>query len=102
MNLRNWSKQHTIGFLIGLGTTLLTIPLVIFIYGRVYHFSFETVWFRFGLLNAEKSRMISYASIFSLIWFHTFLRKEDWPKAMGVIMATVLNLLAIVYFKFIA
>ena len=102
MNLKNWTRQHTIGFLIGLATTIAAIPLVMWIYSMVYNYSFSHLWFRFGLLNEEKSKMISLASIANLLWFHTFLRKENWPRAMGVILATVLNLFAILYFKFIA
>lgn len=102
MNLRNWTRQHTIGFLIGLGTTIVAIPIVLLIYSAVYDFTFAHLWFKFGLLNEEKSKMISFASIANLIWFHTFLRKENYPVAMGVIMATVLNLLVILYFKFLA
>lgn len=102
MNLRNWTKYHTYGLLIGIATTLVAIPLAIFIYSKVEHFTFEHLWNKFWLLNNEKSKMISYASIANLIWFHTFLRREDWPRAYGIIMATVLNLLAILYFKFLA
>jgi len=102
MNLRNWTKQHTIGFLIGLGTTLLAIPLTILISSAINDHSFSHSWNRFSLNRVEKSRIISLASIANLVWFHFYLKRENWPTAMGVIMATVINMLVIVYFKFLA
>lgn len=102
MNIRNWTKQHTIGFLIGLATTLVAIPLTIMISSAINDYTFSFSWDKFTVMRAEKSRIISLASIANLIWFHIFLRKENWPVAMGVIMATVINLIVILYFKFLA
>lgn len=101
MNLRTWSKQHTYGLLLGILTTLVAIPLVMFILSLVDHQQMQALWFRFRIAASEKSRIISLASIANLIWFHTFLRKEKYPLAMGVIIATVINLLLILYFKFV-
>jgi len=102
MNLRPWTKQHTIGFLIGLGTTMLAIPLTIMISSAINDYPFSISWDKFLVNRAEKSRIISLASIANLVWFHVYLRKENWPTAMGVIMATVINLVVILYFKFLA
>ena len=101
MNLRSWSKQHTWGLLLGILTTLVAIPLVMLILTQLDNQEFASIWYRFKILSSEKSRIISLASIANLIWFHFFLRSEKYPVAMGVILATVLNLLLILYFKFI-
>jgi hypothetical protein len=102
MNLRNWSKQHSIGLLIGILTTAVAIPLTIVIYALLNKYEIENYFYRFSLNRVEKSKIISLASIANLIWFHTFLRQEKWPLAMGIILSTVLNLFAILYFKFLA
>ena len=102
MNLRNWSKQHSIGLLIGILTTAVAIPLTIVIYALLNKYEIENYFYRFSLNRVEKSKIISLASIANLLWFHTFLRQEKWPLAMGIILSTVLNLFAILYFKFLA
>lgn len=102
MNLRNWSKQHSIGLLIGILTTAVAIPLTIVIYALLNKYEIENYFYRFSLNRVEKSKIISLASIANLIWFHTFLRQEKWTLAMGIILSTVLNLFAILYFKFLA
>ncbi len=102
MNLRNWTKQHSIGLLIGILTTAVAIPLTIVIYALLNKYEIENYFYRFSLNRIEKSKIISLASIANLLWFHTFLRQEKWPLAMGIILSTVLNLFAILYFKFLA
>jgi hypothetical protein len=102
MKLREWSKQHTIGLLIGLATTLICIPLIMFILGQMDYRPFSTMWFKFRISNAEKTRIISLASIGNLFWFHRFLKQEKYNTAYGVIAGTIIFLLVILYLKFIA
>lgn len=99
MNLRNWSKKHTLGLLLGILTTLVALPLVMFIYSQIYHDA--GIWRRFSFMHQEQSRMLSLASIANLIWFHLLIRKENYPMAMGIIMATVVNLTAIICLKYV-
>ncbi len=98
MNLRNWSKQHTWGLLLGVITTLISIPIVLFIYSKIYND--ESIWFRFSINKVVQSKMFSLASITNLIWFHLSMRWEKYPLGMGVILATFINLLIILYLKF--
>lgn len=100
MNLRNWSKQHTIGLLVGILTTLISLPIVMFIYSKVYNDPY--VWYRFFEIKLKvfQSQMLSLASIPNLIGFHLSMKKEKFPLGMGIIMATVINLLIILFLKF--
>ncbi|MDD2981817.1 MAG: hypothetical protein PHQ74_00360 [Crocinitomicaceae bacterium] len=100
MNLRNWSKQHTLGLLIGIVTTLISLPIVMFIYSKVYKDPY--VWFRFFevKLKAFQSQMLSLACITNLIWFHLSMRREKFALGMGIIMATVISLFVILFLKF--
>ena len=101
MNLRNWSKGHTYGLLLGILTTIVCVFIVLGFFtwqdGVPFHIQFD----RFTFLNVQTAKVISLASIGNLVWFHTFLKKEKWTLAMGVILATVINLIVILYFKFI-
>jgi hypothetical protein len=72
------------------------------IYALLNKYEIDNYFYRFSVNRIEKSKIISLASIANLIWFHTFLRQEKWPLAMGIILSTVLNLFAILYFKFLA
>lgn len=101
MNLRNWSKGHTFGLLIGLATIIICIPLVIYILSQIDNQSFSERWVKFKVLSDEKSRIISLASIANLLWFHLFYRKQKDAFSMGIIMSTVVSLLVIIYFKFL-
>lgn len=102
MNLRNWSKQHTYGLILGILTTLIAIPLVIFILAKFQNYTFENLWYNFINHAREKARILSLASIANLIWFHRSLGKENFSFTSGVILATILNLALSVYFKFFA
>lgn len=100
MNLRNWSKQHTWGLLVGILTTLISLPIVMFIYSKLFNDPY--VWFRFFevKLKSFQSQMLSLASITNLIGFHLATRREKFPFAMGIILATVINLIVILVLKF--
>ena len=99
MNLRNWSKQHTLGLLLGIITTIISLPIVMFIYSKIYQD--DSIWGKFSYLKVVQSKMFSLASITNLIWFHLLMRREKYQLGMGIIMATVINLLVILYLKFI-
>ena len=100
MNLRNWSKQHTLGLLLGILTTAISLPIVMFIYSKIYQD--EAIWAKvFDIkLKTMQSKMVSLASITNLVWFHLLMRREKYQLGMGIIMATVINLFIILYLKF--
>ncbi len=94
MNLRSWSKHHTFGLLSGLFSPVVFIPLIIFfsdLLGNPLH------WF----LYVEKSKIISLACIPNLAWFHLSMKRKNYDFGMGVILATILYLLVIIYYKFL-
>ncbi len=92
MNLRNWSKYHTYGIILGVVTTILFVLIIKLVY---YFFSTPQYWF----LNDTKSKLISLASIANLGWFHWFIKKKKIDLAMGIILATFINLFIILYLK---
>jgi hypothetical protein len=95
MNLRYWSKQHTWGCLSGvLSPLLFTLLIVLF-----YKFIHSPVYWN---LYTEKAKIISLACISNLAWFHLAIRKKNFDYAMGIILATILYLFVIIYYKFVA
>lgn len=99
MNLRNWSKYHTAGLILGILTTLVAIPVAAFLYSKL---SGDTDIFRkIKFLHQDQARILSLASIANLFWFHRFIKKENFPVAMGVIIATAANLVLVVVLKYV-
>lgn len=101
MNLRNWGKQHTIGLLIGIATTFVCLFIVMYILAKTDSTTFSDMWRKFKFFSAWQSKIISLAAIGNLIWFHLFMRDQKWNYGMGIIMATVLNLILILLIKFV-
>lgn len=102
MNLKKWNKEHTIGLLLGIVTTIVAIPVVIMILSAMDDIPFSRMWNNFMYFPNEKARIISLASIANLGWFHYLMKKQNWNRGMGIILATILGLLMMSYFKFFA
>lgn len=93
-----WSRQHAIGFAIGILTILVAIPLVAFL---LKEFTAHTgVWRELKFMHKTQEKVFSLAALANLVWFHIFLRKEQWRFGYGIIYATVLALLIILALKF--
>ena len=94
MNLRNWSRQHTFGLLLGIITTIVFVPVIKLVFELTGN---HQAWF----LADIKSKLISLASIANLGWFHLFMKEKKFDLGMGVILATFINLFVILYLKFL-
>ncbi len=100
MNLRNWSKGHTIGLIIGMLTPAIFIPIIIGLYAMIGNFYFQQLWYSFMNDSANTGKFISLAIIGNLIWFYLFLNREKYPYAMGVILGSIVYLPYILYVNF--
>ena len=100
MNLKNWSKSHTLGLIIGIILPILIVPLVILILSWAQNFYYEQLWYKFINNNNTMSKMLTLAILGNLGLFYIFLNKEKYQFAMGVILGTVCYLPLIVYFVF--
>ena len=100
MNLKNWTKTHTYGLVIGLLSPLIFIPIVILVLTWIENFLFIQLWNKFMFDPVVKSKIISIAIISNLIWFYIFLNKEKWGYAMGIIVGTIVYLPYVVYVNF--
>ena len=100
MNLRNWSKQHTLGLIIGVLSPMIMIPLVILLMSMVQHYPFSAFWEKFTFLRAVQGKFISLSIIPNLIWFYWSLNKERYNQAMGIIIGSALYIPYILYLTF--
>ena len=100
MNLKNWSRSHTLGLIIGIILPILIVPLVILFLSWAQNFYYEQLWYRFMNNNSTMSKMLTLAVLANLGLFYIFLNKEKYQFAMGVILGTVCYLPLIVYFVF--
>jgi hypothetical protein len=100
MNLKNWTKNHTYGLIIGIISPLIFIPLVILMLSWIENFQFSQLMSKFMDASIVRSKIISIAIISNLIWFYLSLNREKWGLAMGIIVATMLFLPYILYVNF--
>jgi hypothetical protein len=97
MNLRNWSKQHSLGVVIGLISPLIFLPLIFFVISQSQGVYMEALWFKFKVFSAVKAKMVSLAIIPNLAWFYLTLNKQKYNLAMGIILGSALYLPYIIY-----
>lgn len=93
MNLRNWSWDHTFGLLLGIITTIIMIPILIFVLNKIGND------FDWGY-DFNKSKLISLASIGNLPAFHLFMKNKKYDYCMGLILATFVSLFVMFYYKY--
>lgn len=97
MNLRTWSKQHTLGMLLGFIGPMLYVPLILLIIMKSQNYYWEQVWSKFVYNTAAQGKFISLSIIPNLAWFYFFLNREKYNIAMGVIIGSALYLPYILY-----
>jgi hypothetical protein len=102
MKLKSWTIEHTKGLLIGILTICICIFIVILFFtfnnGHSYSYNFQ----RFRIYPPFTAKVISLAAIGNLPWFHFFsLRKEKWAFGQGIIIATILDLIVMLFIKYL-
>lgn len=100
MNLRNWSKGHTLGMLLGIITPLLIVPVLILFLSWVQDYEFSYLWKKFGFDEQYRVRMITLSIIANLGWFYFFLNRSKWDYGMGIILGSIALAPYIIYVKF--
>ena len=93
MNLRNWSKEHTLGLLLGIFTVVIFVPILLQVFNA---FGNRQLWF----LDETKSRIISLAAIANLPAFHLFMKNKKYDYCMGLILSTFASMIVMLYFKY--
>jgi len=101
MNLRNWTKEHTKGLIVGILSPLLFVPLVVLILAWSRNYPFEEIWNMFILSKQTMSKVVSLAIISNLLWFYVFINRNNYGLSMGIILGTIVYLPFIVYVNLI-
>jgi hypothetical protein len=96
MSLRNWTRAHTYGLLVGFLSPLVFIPIVMLVLATSRNYPFGEIWDLFWISRQTTSKVVSLAIISNLIWFYIFLNREKYAFAMGIILGTL------IYFPYIA
>lgn len=102
MNLKNWTKAHTKGLILGLLSPLIFIPIVMLLFAWMQNFHFSQLWYKFEYDQMIRSKIISIAIISNLLWFYLSINKDKYGLAMGIIIATICYLPYILYVNFIS
>lgn len=100
MNLRNWTRDHSLGVLLGLVFPLLFIPVVILVLGFIQQYAFSELWNRFLHFNQVQIQVMTMAILANLGVFYFFLNRERYNLAMGIILGSILYAPYIIYIKF--
>lgn len=86
----NWTKENSLGLLIGLLSPLIFLPLVLFIIAQSQHVNFEHVWHQISEFPEFRSKYLSLALIGNLLWFYLFLNREKYGYTRGIIIGMLL------------
>lgn len=100
MSRLKWSKDHTLGLLIGVISPLVFVPVVILIIGWMQDYDFSRLWDKFSFNYQYQIRIITISIISNLIWFYMFLNRERYNVARGIIIGAIAYAPYIVYIKF--
>jgi hypothetical protein len=101
MNLRNWSRQHTLGLLTGLVSPFVFLPVVLFALAWLQDYTFDSLWYKFTIESASRMKFISIGAISNLLWFYKAINQEKYDFAMGVILGTFCFVPFIIYVNYV-
>lgn len=92
-----WNIRVTVGMIIGLLSPVILIPLTVLVIAWAQNFYFSVLWSKFFSDLAVMSKLLSLSIIPNLIWFYTFLNRERYDLARGIIIGSALHLPFILY-----
>lgn len=101
MKLKKWTKENTLGWIIGFISPLIFIPIVIALLAWAQNYPFSQLWGKFSAMDLVRSKVISLAIISNLIWFYLLLNRSKYEMARGVIIGSICFLPYILYLNFI-
>lgn len=100
MNLRNWTRDHTLGVVLGLVFPIIFVPLVVLVLSWIQNYDFTELWGRFLYFYQVRIQVLTISILANLGVFYFFLNKERYNLAMGIILGSILYAPYIIYIKF--
>jgi uncharacterized membrane protein HdeD (DUF308 family) len=94
--MKKYTKEVLIGLLIGLVANMAGIYLYIYFFSK---HSLETT-LKGALENDFLGSLIALGAILNIMVFFVFIKKRQYHRARGVVLATVIAALAVLISKF--
>ncbi|MFM6935184.1 MAG: hypothetical protein ACKOXP_07045 [Flavobacteriales bacterium] len=84
--MKKITKDHVLGYLIGILTPFVFLPLIVLILAQAYQTTFSFLWEQVGSSAEFQSRYLSLGLIPNLLWFYLFLNREKYAFTRGIIL----------------
>lgn len=97
----SWNTKRTVGLIIGIISPFIFVPLIILLISWAQNYQYTVLWHKFTGNIYAQSRFISLAIIPNLLWFYSFLNKERYDIARGIIVGSAIFIPFIVYVNLI-
>ncbi|MFM1914885.1 MAG: hypothetical protein RLZZ531_554 [Bacteroidota bacterium] len=99
--MRKITKEHVLGFVIGIFTPIVFLPVIVFILAQSRHAEFSYLWSQVNDSVEYLSRYMSLGLIPNLLWFYLFLNKEKYAYTRGIIFGMLIYAPFMVYVNLI-
>jgi hypothetical protein len=99
--MKRITKEHVLGFLIGVLTPIIFLPVIVFILAQSRHSEFSYLWSQVNDSVEYLSRYLSLGLIPNLLWFYLFLNKEKYAYTRGIIFGMLIYAPFMVYVNLI-
>ncbi len=99
--MKRITKEHILGFLIGVLTPIVFLPVIVFILAQSRHSEFSYLWSQVNDSVEYLSRYLSLGLIPNLLWFYLFLNKEKYAYTRGIIFGMLIYAPFMVYVNLI-
>jgi hypothetical protein len=99
--MKKITKEHVLGFLIGVLSPIFFLPIIVFILSQSRHTEFSYLWNQLTNSVEYLSRYLSLGLIPNLLWFYLFLNKEKYAYTKGIIFGMLIYAPFMVYVNLI-
>ncbi|MEY3586409.1 MAG: hypothetical protein RLZZ243_1473 [Bacteroidota bacterium] len=99
--MKKITKEHVLGFLIGVLSPIIFLPIIVFILSQSRHTEFSYLWSQVNDSVEYLSRYLSLGLIPNLLWFYLFLNKEKYAYTRGIIFGMLIYAPFMVYVNLI-
>jgi hypothetical protein len=95
--MKKITKEHVLGFLIGVLSPIVFLPVIVFVLSQSRQTEFSYLWSQVNDSVEYLSRYLSLGLIPNLLWFYLFLNKEKYAYTRGIIFGMLIYAPFMVY-----
>jgi hypothetical protein len=96
-----WTIRTTFGFIIGILSPAIMLPLTMLVIAWAQNYEFDQLLFGLKTSFNTQSKLLSLSIIPSLLWFFLFLNRERYEQAYGIIFGSIMYLPFVFYVNFL-